>query len=347
MKRFISLFKKDTVVVLRSGLQYLVIFVSILFIILINFVIPKNLELKSTEFFFDGTQGKILEPLLLSGGVDKNKIFSDYDDFIKALEKDKNSIGIQLEGTFENAKFTIFSQNKVSIKNINLVEASLQSILENIKGTGEPSGYRIETLREAASPIPFNKNLVPVFLTFQVAMLGFFLIGVMIFQEKTEGSIRAYRVSSSGTVLYILSKTVVFTLMAILYGVVTTVTTVGFNIDFLAVLLLIILTSIFITLLGLLVSIFFNSISEFLPVAMGVVLILQLPITSYIVPAFAPAFLKWIPTYPVLFGFREALFSTGKQNYLFPFLIILIAEIAVVFTVCCFAVRKRLIRSGL
>lgn len=190
-------------------------------------------------------------------------------------------------------------------------------------------------------------NLVPVFLTYEVVALGFLLIAVMIFQEKTEGSIHAYRVSSSGTTIYILSKVVIFTLMAVLYGVVVTISTVGFNIDYATLLSLIVLASIFMTLLGLLVSIFFNNISEFLFVPFRVILIMQLPTISYINPSFAPGFIKWIPMYAVLFGFREALFSTGKENYLFPFLIILIAGIGVLSAACYYAVKKRLMRSGL
>ncbi len=345
MRRFINLFKQDTLIIIRSGLQYAVIFISVILIVLINFVIPEKLEFKNTELFFDSTQGKIMEPFLLAAGVEKDKIFSNYDDFIKALEEDRKSIGIRIEGTSADAKFTIFSQNTESIKNVNLEEAALESVLENIRGTGKKAGYRIETLREETSPIPFNKNLIPVFLTYEVVALGFLLIAVMIFQEKTDGSIHAYRVSSSGAAIYILSKVVIFTLMAVLYGVVTTVSTVGFNIDYLNLLLLIILASIFMTLLGLLVSIFFNNLSEFLFAAFGVLIIMQLPTISYMNPTFAPGFIKWIPMYPVLFGFREALFSTGKENYLFPFLIVLIAGIGALFALCYFAVRKRLMRS--
>lgn len=347
MKRFINLLKQDTKILLRSGLQYAVIFVSVVYIILVNFVIPEKLELKSTELFFDNTEGKILEPVLLAEGINEDSIFSDYDGFIKALEKDGDSIGIQIEGTLDNAKFIIFSQGTESAKIVNLEEAVLKSVIENLRGTSGLPGYRIENLREESSPIPFNKNLVPVFLTFEVAALGFLLIAVMIFQEKTEGSIHAYRVSSAGTFTYILSKVAIFTLLALLYGVITTVATVGFNIDYLMVILLIALASIFMTLLGLLVSIFFNNISEFLIAVFGVLVVMQLPTVSYINPSFAPEFIKWMPTYTWLFGFREALFSTGKENYLFPYLIILIVEIGVLFTGCYFAVRKRLMRGGL
>jgi len=347
MKKFINLFKQDTLIVIRSGLHYAVIFVSVMFIILINFVIPEELNLKSTELFFDNTQDKILEPFLIAGGVDKNKIFSNYNDFIEALEKDENSIGIQLDGTLKDAEFTIFSHGTQSTKNINLEKAALGGLIDKIKGISGQVNYKVRTLREQSPPIPFNKNLVPVFLTYEVVALGFLLIAVMMFQEKTDGSILAYRVSSGGTAAYILSKVAIFTLMAILYGVITTVATAGFNINYAVLLLLIILASIFMTLLGLLVSIFFKNISEFLFVALGVLLITQLPAISYINPTFSPSFIKWIPMYPVLFGFREALFSTGKENYLFPFLLILVAGIVALFLLCFYAVRKKLMRGGI
>ncbi len=347
MKKFVSLLEQDTVVVIRSGLQYAVIFISVMFIILINFVIPENLDLKGRELFFDNTPGKVLEPFLIASGVGEDEIFSNYDDFIKAVEEDGNSIGIRIEGSLEDAEFTIFSNSTQSVKNINVEKAALGSVLEKIKGAEEPAAYRIETLREKTSSIPFNKNLVPVFLTYEVVALGFLLIAVMIFQEKTDGSIRAYRVSSSGTGVYILSKVAIFTLMAILYGVITAVSTVGFDINYAVLLYLIILASIFMTLLGLLISVFFNNISEFLFAALGVLLLMQLPTISYINPTFAPAFIKWLPMYPVLFGFREALFPTGKENYLFPFVLVLIAGIGLLFALCYYTVRKKLMRSGI
>ena len=350
MKRFMNLFMQDSKIILRSGLQYAVIFISVLFIILINFVIPEELELKSSELFIDNTAGKVIEPFLIAGGVEEDKIFSDHDEFIKALEEDEESIGIQAEGTPEDAKFIIFSRDTASEKNINLEKASLAGVLEEIRGAGSDSGqnaYRVETLREESAPVPFNKNLIPVFLTYEVVALGFILIAVMIFQEKAEGSILAYRVSSSGTAVYILSKVTIFTLMAVLYGVITTIFTAGFNINYAVLLLIIVLAGIFMTLLGLLVSVFFDNISEFLFVALGVLMLMQLPTISYINPTFTPVFIKWLPMYPVLFGFREALFSTGKENYIFPFIFILLGGTVILYALCHYAVRKRLMRSGL
>lgn len=346
MKKFINLFKQDVLLIIRSGLHYAVIFISLIFIILINFVIPGELELKSTELFFDNTAGKMLEPYLAAGGVEKDRIFSNYDDFIKALKEDKDSIGIMAEGSAGDARFTIFSQGTISEENINLAKASIASLLEKISGSTGQAGYRIETLREDTGPVPFNKNLVPVFLTYEVVALGFILIAVMIFQEKTDGSIRSYSVSSAGTGIYILSKVSIFTLMAVLYGLITTVATAGFNIDYAVLVSLIILAGIFMTLVGLLVSVFFNNISEFLFVALGILLIMQLPTISYLNPTFSPSFIKWFPMYPVLFGFREALFPAGRENYLYPFVLVLIASIVVLYALCYFFVNKKLMRSG-
>lgn len=346
MKRFASLFIQDFTVTIRSGFHYALIGLAALFIILIHFVIPEKINITPNEVFFDNTEGKVFENLLMQGGADEELFYDNEEDLRQAVNKNRGSIGIVAVGSRGEYVFDIITGGKIAKKTQNLIIAAMESLTAEVNGEDAAAGINYEFLRESSLPVPFNKDFIPVFITFEVAMMGFILIAVLVFEEKQEGSIRAYRISPSGTLQYMLSKTAVLTIMGLLYGFFSTVLIVGFRADYTVLLLIVLLASILMNLLGLGLSVFFRNISEFLVVSVTTLTLIQLPVISYFNPAFSPGYLRWIPSYPVMFGVREALFSTGKENFPWPTIFILLIEIAAVFVFCYLAVRSKLMKSG-
>ncbi|MFO7928877.1 MAG: ABC transporter permease [Candidatus Humimicrobiaceae bacterium] len=345
MKKFFSLFKIDSLNTIRSGFHYAIIALGILFVVLVNFVIPEQVNIAPEEIFYDGTENKVIENFIKESG-EEAVLYKNYGEFIKAVRDSRGSIGIAASGDTNNLDFEIISRNKVSGKTLNVVRAALDYVAAKISGSEEAGNISIEYMREKSTPIPFNKNFIPLFLTFEVVMFGFLLIAVMSFQEKEERSIHAYRVSASGTMQYIWSKVSVITIMGILYGVASVMLTAGVNVDYINLIIIIVLSSIFMSLLGLFLSVFFKNISEFIIVSFTVLALLQLPTVSYFNPSFSPSYLRWMPSYPILFGVREILFPTGKEGYITPIVIILLAEAVVVFGACYWGVRNKIMKSG-
>lgn len=346
MKRFINLFKLDSLVTIRSGFHYVIIGLAVLFIVLVNFVIPESIYTKQEKIIFDGTDSGFVKSLISSSGEDI-EVFDDYQEFLQKVESDSSILGIAIDGKYSDLNYEIISSERLSEKAINIIKAAIGLINAEINEKSDLVDVEYAYLEDEPKEIPFNKDLVPIFIALEAVMFGFILIAVLVFQEKDERSLRAYRISPSNTMLYIWSKVIVITILSLFYGLSVIVFTIGFSADYLALLVIILLSSIFITLLGLTLSVFFKNISEFLIVSVLTLGILQLPTISYFNPSFSPYYLRWLPSYPIMFGVRQAMFFPEKGlGHLLPIVIVLLVEIILVQTACYFSVKKRLMAGG-
>jgi len=251
-----------------------------------------------------------------------------------------------MEGTLEKARFIIIHQGTESVEILNVLDATIEETMNIIRGKSETIGHRVEYIRDKTNPIPFNKNMIPIMIVTEAVMLGFLLIAVMVFQEKEEGSVRAYRVSPGRTMEYILSKVTVNVLLALVYGSLVVIFTMGFNVNYLGLLSIILLSSLLMTLVGLSVSVFFKNLQQFLFIGVFILALAGMPVASYMNPSFSPSFMTWLPAYPVLFGIREALFPTGKVGFITSLNLVLGIESLVFFLISYWAVRKKLMKEG-
>ncbi len=105
---------------------------------------------------------------------------------------------------------------------------------------------------------------LPALLAFEVIVLGFLLVAVFIFQEKSDGSIKAYCISPGGTLSYLLSKTALFAVIVLIYGLFFLLFTIGIPEQLLKISVVLLLASALYTLLGIIVEVFFRGISDWL-----------------------------------------------------------------------------------
>lgn len=344
--RFINLLRQDIKVTIRNNFHFVILFLAALMIILINFVIPKHVKLTPNEVFYDNSENKVLEHFIVQKGIDKSRIFQSREELEEEVERNDNAIGIIMEGTLDNAKFIIIHQGSESTEILNVLDSTIESTLNIIRDSANTNNFRVDYLRPKTEPIPFNKNMIPIIVVTEAVMLGFLLISVMIFQEKEEGSVRAYRVSPGGTLEYILSKAVANILLAVIYSGLVIIFTMGFSVNYLYILLIVILSSFLMTLVGLSISVFFKNLQEFLFVGVFIITIAGLPMVSYLNPSFAPSFITWLPAYPVLFGLREVLFPSGKGDFVTSLNLILLAECAVFLVISYLTTHKKLMKEG-
>ena len=197
------------------------------------------------------------------------------------------------------------------------------------------------------NPIPLNKNMIPIFMSFEVILLGFLIGAVLIFQSKQEGTLRSYRVSPGGTLIFILSKVILYDVISLIYGLVVALIAFGTAPDYLQLSLLILASSTLMTLLGLGIAVFFTNISEWFFAGGALLIVAMLPMLAYAMPVFSPAFITWIPTYGIIFGFRDVLFGMGSAATLNQTFLTLGVSLLISFTFCTLAVDKRLMKAGL
>ncbi|ACL69131.1 ABC transporter permease [Halothermothrix orenii] len=345
IKRLTNLFQQDLKVAVRNYFHLVIIILALLMVVVVNFIIPAEVKLTPGEIFLDNTPGKQVQKYLMSEGLDKNRFVNNREELFKRIEADSNTLGVILEGTVDNATFTVIGQGHESRESVNLLKAALASILDHMKGTVDRTNHRVERLHPQSKKVPFNKQMIPIFIFTEVIMLGFLLVAVMVFQEKKEGGVRAYRVSPGGTLEYILSKVGTNLLLALLFAVILIVLTLGLEVNFISLLITIILANIFMTLIGLTISVFFKNLEEFIFVGILFLSIFALPMVSYLTPSFAPPFITWIPSYPVLFGLREILFPTGRAGFISSLNWMLVVENLIVLAISYLAVHRKLMRE--
>lgn len=339
------LLRQDMAVVYRNGYVYVVVVLAVLFILPINFAIPKQLKVTAREYMVDQTVGRLIAPLARSAGLEESLLNSE-EELRQALEQDSQAVGIVFQGGRENPKATIYRQGNEAEKAMRGLEAAVISFWNTAGNLGQAVTYRQELLHPESEKPPFNLGLVPFVLAFESALIGIFFVSALVFQEKEEGSIRAFQISPAGTWPYIISKITVNVLLSLLPGFLLFVFTLGLRPELPAVLLLVALVGFLMTAFGLAISVFFKSLSEFEYVLAVIMTVVSMPMVSYFMPSFSAAFFPFIPTYPLMFSIRELVFSTGKTGFFLPMLLILAAEVLVVLVLSRIAVERKLMKKG-
>lgn len=392
-KKILNLVIQDTKIMFRTWFIYSLIFMCVVIIVLVNFIIPSEMNIMSKEIFFYEDGSDILELAVKvviyqdssyktieeKENAIKEHIKSSKEELREAVVEDVNRIGIAIEGGLDNTILTIIHHGIESEKILNLIESMLGYVIKQLKivkvneedirnSLTDPGkllnlinnfinseksqelnndvNYHTDFLREESESVSINKGLIPPFLVMEVIMLAFMIISIMVLQEKTDGSIKAYRVSPSGIWIYMASKLIIAVLMGLIYGFILIVFTIGFNVNYLYLFIILFLSCLLLSIMGLAISVFFNSLSDWVFGFLGVMIVLVLPMISYFNPAFSSPLINWIPAYPIIFGVREIVFPTGKDSMVLTIFLILAIECVIFFIISYFTVKKKLMKEG-
>lgn len=344
--RLSSLLRQDWLIANRTGLVAIVGGLAVLLILLVNFALPAQLGLQAREYVVDLSEGRLIARVLEGAGRG-DVLVASVDELERRVATDQRAVGLVFSGTAAAPRVELRLQGNEPPSAIKSLQAAAAAMWNAAAGLGPQAAHRQVALRPGSYDVPFNKGLVPVLLVFEVVLLGFMFVGVMVFQEKAEGSVRAYRVTPAGPWPYIISKVAVNLALSLVYGVPVVLFTLGPTPALPAVIGLVALASLLMTLFGLFLSSFFNGLSDFLYVLLLVVFMFGMPAASYFFPAFKLPLSELVPSYPLLFGVRELAFPTGKTGYLAPMVVTLLAEIVVVAGLARWAVAKRLLKGVL
>ena len=342
--RLLNLIRLDGKLLWRNKFIHVSIIVAVLFIILINFLIPSKAKVGVAEYIFDDTRGSIFTEFL-QREIDTKYIMESEEQLRTRIQEDPNSVGIILKGSPEKPRAIILQQGNENPKSIKLLKISLDQVWVDEGGVLRPTVHSLNYLFPKATQIDFNLSLLPIFIALESVILGFYFAAVMIFQEKDEGAIKAYRISPGGTIEYIVSKLAVNVALALLSALLIVIGTVGFNAQFGKLMVLIVVSAAILTLLGLGIGVFLKSLSSFIYPALVVASIMSLPMAAYLYPAFNISFIGVITTYPVMFGLREILFPTGRPDFYTSILGVLIPQLVIVVILSYFAVKKRFMQE--
>ncbi|MCD5411120.1 MAG: ABC transporter permease [Clostridiales bacterium] len=344
MSKLLNLYMQDMKLLLRYSFTWLMVGTILIFLSMYHFMLSDTVEHDQTMYFVDDSAGSIVE-VALTGENAENIVFVNSIEELEELILEKETqVGIVFSGTMQEPKFTIVHGETMRQENVNLIGALLKNMILNMGGVSMDEEYSIKFLEHRTEPIPQNKMSLPLILTYEVVFFSFFLSAVFIFQEKAEGSTRAYRVAPAGTAVYIVSKTLVYITKGVVYGTLLLLLTIGPRVNFLLLIPVMALGISLFTFLSMSIATYYSNISEWVLVGMMGMIVGALPIFTILIPTFSPFYIEWIPSFPVLYSFREILFPSGLD--LSRQIFHLIGFNVVAYIICHLLVSKKLMKEG-
>lgn len=317
LRRLLSLTKRDLKLVTRNYYLTIVIILALLYAVTTRFLIPADLNPQAVIVLHDTSGGQALRQMYERAGGGTVILAGSADEYDRHLEA-ANRIGLRVFGAAAPDRIEITYQGWETEKTRRLLEASLQgqvAALTGRMGTDFPVFERT-VLRPGlvAEQPPFNLALVPIFIFSEAVLMGIFLAGALLIAEKEERTSRAYQVTPAGTGEYLIAKSLAMGVLALIFTVILNLLTVGLSGNWPAILLLVLVGAVVTTVFTLIYAALFKNLSQFLGGSILAVFVLTLPAASYFMPAFAPAMVRVLPSYPLLFGLREAYFPSGNPG---------------------------------
>ena len=343
MKALWNLFKQDALLSWRNGL-ILVTVITLAIIIGLFWTLPlflnDEISFGPSQLYLDQTaDGSVTE--LLAGAE-----FADSMEELRTAVSDADGlVGIAVTGDRSAPEFEIVYKHVPDSAQVNILEAALREIAATLSGADRAQSITARSLRPGTPSLQANQSLITVMLAFEVMILGFLFVAVVVFGEKTEGSIRAYRVTPSGVGNYVISKIAVFTIISTAYGIVMVASTLGVG-SILQLLPVLLLSTALMSALGLGVSVFFKNISEWFVPGVLALSVNMLAILPYQIPTFSARWLTFLPGYAVIFGATEILFPTGKSDFAGSMYLTLGVWFVVAILFAALAVRRNVMKEA-
>lgn len=290
MRGILALGIQDFKRLLTNALFWVITVTLILIIALINFALPKNITEESYQIYTYNLDYAAGQTTALDSEEQLRQAVMQ-NSAIGLLGSDNGSITVIHTGLSEKTVHAIMTMLFSSPK----IDAEVESI--------EPDRITI----------PFNKRMAPVFICFEALIIGFILGGALMLSEKEEGTIRALRIAPIGADRYIISKTALFSIIAVVYALLMAFFTLGFNFSILSFILLSFFGAAIFSLIGLAFSTFFKDMSSWFFSMALLLSINMLPVVAYSEPSFSPFWLRLIPSYPIIFAYENILFDMDRS----------------------------------
>ena len=339
MKKLWTLLKVDYTMALRGKFILLTLILAILLTVIINFVLPEKLNTEMNTYILDRTSNTRIATFLNAQGDEGNAIkieVTKSEEELTSMLTKSNGVGV----IFEDNRVIIVKQGYEDEATLNLMTATINLLTKKLTGVYSPKSFKYTVLEpQSTEKLPFNKSMIPPLIALDVFFLGFYLIAAMIFQDKNEGIINAYRISPINVFGYITSKVVINSSLAIALSLILGVTTVGFHMNYWHYFVIVTLSALLISSLGMLLSQCYNSLTEFMYVLIAFTLVISIPVISYFQPSFSVPFFKYIPSYPIMFEIKNIISSTQSKE-IWSVSLLLAVELAGVLTLVYFTSKR-------
>lgn len=304
--KLLHTFLRDLKVSYRTYYVYIEFIMALIIVAVMLFVVPENFDAK-TKLFLHVEPGTDRELILDSLEKDSSTVLTlleSREAVVLALEENRDGQGAVIRRSEEGLEYEIILQGYESEK--------VRNIMENVMVTGfkkvHPDFVESTTTRvldDHAERLSDRISYMPILLMLNSAFMGLFIVAAYIFMDKEEGTIKALTVTPVSIRDYLLSKVGVMLFTGLLTGLLVTVLVAGLDVNYFYLILLLIASNIFGTALGLFIASFYDSIIKSMGALYIVIMAMAFAGVSYFMPSFSPAVIKLLPSYPLLFAFRE------------------------------------------
>lgn len=335
-------FVKELKLSSRGFYFYIEIFMAVLLLVILLFVIPKEFVSKQTEYIYfdlpekltqgyiddiikEELDGKSERVYIKSNGekisvefyeTDEKKYYitDNKENLIELTKTKRPLVGavISLDNS-NNIHFEYYLQGYESqrLKNIYLVfhNKDLNLIKE------ESDNQVVRSLSSDYHILNDRENVIPSILTFNGSLMGLFIIAAYIFLDKQEGIIKAYAITASSVWHYLMSKVGVILVTSTISCFIIVVPIMGLQPNYPLMLLLLITSGFFVSALGLVIASYYKNLMQAFGAIYVVMMALMLPSIAYFIPSWEPLWIKVIPTYPLIQGFKETILENGDTTY--------------------------------
>lgn len=339
MKLWHSL-KKELKLASKGFYFYIEIFMALVILVVLMFAVPEQITSSTTEYValelpaplqeafmqraIEHDLDHKLEDVEIKSGkqVYKAKLYQDEEKITYLLEteqaiqqiaKDKNKLGAVVT-TNEQGQliYRYYTQGYESERYKNALQLLHVKDLEALKEHMDQQ--KVVALNTQEKILNDRQNSVPSLLVFNGSLMGFFIIAAYIFLDKKEGVIKAYAVTASSVWQYLLSKVGVILFTTIISSLIVVVPIMGLQPNYLLLIIFLLTTGFFASSLGLLLASFYDNIMQSFGTMYTLMMLLIVPSFSYFIASWQPVWVKFIPTYPMIQGFKEIMIN-GSTSY--------------------------------
>jgi fluoroquinolone transport system permease protein len=290
MKGFIALAIQDSRRLMKNSLFWVITATLIIIIALINFVLPGDVADKSHRIFSYNTDSAVLSTAV------------DSEAELRQAVREEGTVG--LLGADDGS---------VTILHPGLSEKTVHAVMLLLYAPSDTE-VDVERIYSGGRTIPFNERMTPVFICFEALVIGFILGGALMLSEKEEGTIHALRISPMGAHRYLISKTMLFSLIGALYALLMAIFCVGTGFSIVSFILLSFFGAAIFSLIGLAFSTLFKDMSSWFFSMALLLSVNMLPVVAYLEPSFSPLWMKAIPSYSIIFAYERILFGLSGNS---------------------------------
>jgi ABC-2 type transport system permease protein len=268
-----------------------------------SFAEKKTAELETWEYF-SATTGAHEKTLY---------ILSSMDDLLRVAKAKKwysTVVSLDLSGAPQYRLLLFGSESK-----------RYQNLISAVMGAGDApallaamDAQPVETLG-AENQLDNRQSFMPMVVVIMNGLMGMLVVIAYLIIDKSSGLIRAMSLTPMHTRSYLLSKVLVVLTTSLLSSLVVTIPVMGAQPNYLLFIPTAALVSVLSCMIGLWLASFFSDIKSAFGLIFLALFLLMLPAMSYVLPGFAPLWLKLLPTHPMLQAVKETLLPSPDAPY--------------------------------